>query len=170
MAGDAATNAAARVRPSHEELNQLDHPAEDNVWHDAPDFSKGTMKDKLGKHYKGNPKEDARVAAAEGTSTAHPTGSSNPRDLAATTAQDRMNGGSSGVNAVGGAVNAAGTLRQRADENIDQETKDMARAKNEEYRARTRQYFSRKMPQERRDQTVWRLKVCQSHFYLTETV
>jgi len=167
MAGDAATNAAARVRPSQEELYQIDHPAADNTWHDAPDFSKDTMKSKLQDYYKGNPKEDAKAAAAEGTSTAHPGDSSDPRDLAATAARDRQAGTASGVDAVGGAVSATGTLKQRVDENLDPETREKARAKNDEYRERTKRYFSRKVPQERREQTVWRLKKmvleCQQH-------
>ncbi len=125
------------------------------------------MKGTLQNYYKGDPKEDARAAAAEGTSTAHPTGSSNPRELASTAAQDRLRGESSGVNAIGGAVAAADTLKHRVNENVDQETKDKARDKHNEYRERTREYFSRKMPQERRDQTVWRLKKmvleCQQH-------
>lgn len=159
MAGDAATNAAARVRPSQEELNQIDHPAEDNTWHDAPDFSKDNMKSKLQDYYKGNPKEDAKAAVGDGTSTAHPAGSSDPRDLAATTARERQTDGTAGVNTIGGAVGAKDSLKQRVDDKVDDEKRDKARAKNDEYRERTRKYFSRKVPQERRDQTVWRLKV-----------
>ncbi|KAK4152081.1 hypothetical protein C8A00DRAFT_35257 [Chaetomidium leptoderma] len=167
MAGDAATNAAARVRPSQEDLYQMDHPAQDNTWHDAPDMSKDGMKGKLNQYYKGNPKEDVRAAAAEGTSGAHPTGSSDPRDLASTAVHDRQTGASSGINATGGAVAAKDALKRNVDENVDDETKEKARARREEYRERTKNYFSRKMPQERRDQTIWRLKKmvleCQQH-------
>jgi hypothetical protein len=149
MAGDAATNAAARVKPNEEDLAQLDHPAQDNTWHDAPDMSKNGMKGRLQGHYKGNPKEDARAAVAEGTSGAHPSGSSDPRDLAST------------------AATAKDALKRNVNENVDDETKEKARAKREEYRERAKNYFSRKMPQERRDQTVWRLKKmvleCQQH-------
>lgn len=161
MAGDAATNAAARVKPSHEDLNQIDTPAADNTWHEAPDFKQGKeeMKNKLGSYYKGNPKEDAKAVAAEGTSTAHPTGSSDPRDLAATAAREQAHGGSTGINAVGGAQAAANAAKRQLDANLDQEAKDKAKAKKDEYRARTKDYFSKKMPQERREQTIWRLKV-----------
>jgi hypothetical protein len=160
MAGDAATNAAARVRPSQEDLAQLDHPAQDNTWHDAPDMSKDTVKGRLQNYYKGNPKEDVRAAAAEGTSSAHPSGSTDPKDLAATAAHDRQTGASSGANVLGGAATAKDALKRNVNENVDEETKEKARARREEYRERTRNYFSRKVPQERRDQTVWRLKVC----------
>lgn len=37
MAGDASQAAANRVRPSEDELSQIDHPAEDNTWHEKPD-------------------------------------------------------------------------------------------------------------------------------------
>jgi hypothetical protein len=159
MAGDAATNAAARVRPSQEDLAQIDHPAEDNTWHDAPDFSKQSMRDKFHTYYKGNPKEDVKAGASEGTSAAHPEGSSDPRDLATTAARDNQTGASSGVNATGGAVAAKDAVKRNLNENVDDETKDKARARRDEYRERTKNYFSRKVPQERRDQTVWRLKV-----------
>jgi hypothetical protein len=160
MAGDAATNAAARVRPSQEDIAQIDHPAQDNTWHDAPDMSKDSMKGKLQDYYKGNPKEDARAAASEGASAAHPSGSSDPRDLAATAAHDGQTGASSGVNATGGASAAKDALKRNVNENVDDETKEKARARRDEYRERTKNYFSRKVPQERREQTIWRLKVC----------
>ena len=65
MAGDAATNAAARVKPSHEDLAQLDRPAQDNTWHDTPNINKDAIKGKLQGAYKGNPKEDAKAAAVQ---------------------------------------------------------------------------------------------------------
>ncbi|KAK4169433.1 hypothetical protein QBC43DRAFT_62112 [Cladorrhinum sp. PSN259] len=167
IAGDAATNAAARVKPSHEDLNQLDSPAADNTWHETPDISKDKMKNKFNDYYKGNPKDDAKAAATQGTSAAHPSGSTDPTDLAAIAAHDQRTGASSGVNAAGGAQAAVNTLQDRVDVNLDDETKEKARAKREEYEARVRKYFSQKMPQERRDQTVWRLKKmvleCQQH-------
>src|SRR4051812_13199789 len=102
MAGDAATNAAARVKPSQEDLAQLDHPAQDNVWHDTPNVNKDAMKGKFQGLYKGSPKEDAKAAAHTGAANAHPSGSTDPRDLAATAAHDRQTGASSGVNAQAG--------------------------------------------------------------------
>lgn len=37
MAGDASQAAANRVRPSEDELSQIDQAAEDNTWHEKPD-------------------------------------------------------------------------------------------------------------------------------------
>ncbi|KAF5261737.1 hypothetical protein FOXYS1_7559, partial [Fusarium oxysporum] len=72
MAGDAATNAAARVRPSQEQLRQIDEPAQDNVWHEAPDFSKDNLKQQAKGFYSGNPKEDAKDVASAGINAAAP--------------------------------------------------------------------------------------------------
>jgi len=167
MAGDAATNAAARVKPSQEDLAQIDHAAQDNTWHEAPDFSKDSFKSKAQGIYKGNPKEDGKAAITDGTAKAHPSGWSNPQDLASTAVHERQTGISTGVNAQSGAYAAADTLQQKFDEHLDQETKEKAQAKKDEYRARAKEYFSKKVPQERRDQTVWRLKKmvleCQQH-------
>jgi len=110
----------------------------------------------------GNPKEDAKHVAGAATSNAHPAGSSNPQELAVTAAKDHQNGSASGIDAQAGVNAAAGVIQRKAEENIDQESKDKAKAKRDEYRARVKDYFSKKVPQERRDQTVWRLKVCLS--------
>jgi len=167
MAGDAATNAAAKVKPSHEDLDQIDQPARDNTWHETPDISKDTLKNKVQGVYKGDPKEDAKAVAAKGTSAAHPSGSSDPRDLAATAAHDRQTGTSSGADIQGGISSATNAAKRQVDANLDDESKEKAKSKADEYRARTRAYFSKKMPQERREQTVWRLKKmvleCQQH-------
>jgi len=163
VAGDAATNAAARVKPSEEDLSQIDRPAQDNTWHEAPKvnkeaFSKDALKQKAQGYYKGDPKEDAKEAAAQGTSAAQNGGA----------------GTSTGVDAHSGAYAAANTLQQKADGNVDEEAKEkaeeakeIARKKKEEYRARAKEYLKKKMPQDRRDQTIWRLKKmileCQQH-------
>lgn len=149
MAGDAATNAAARVKPSDQDLAQIDHAAEDNVWHDTPDLSKEGVKKQLKGVYKGTPAEDAQAAVADGTAAAHPTGSTDPTDLA--NAPD--------VDAQAGATAAMDTLQQRVGANVSDETKQAVKSKAQEYRARAKEYLSAKMPKDRRDQTIWRLKV-----------
>lgn len=148
MVGDAATNAAGRVKPSEDALAQIDKPADDNTWHDAPDFSKSKeeMKSRLQKAYKGNASEDAQTVA----------------DAAA------ANGPTASAQA------ALDTANQKANQNVSEETKQKleqskedAKKKREEYRARAKDYLGKKMPEERRDQVVWRLKKmileCQQH-------
>jgi hypothetical protein len=41
MVADTALKAAASIKPSEEELARVDQPADENVWHEKPDFSKG---------------------------------------------------------------------------------------------------------------------------------
>ena len=160
IAGDAATNAATRVRPSQEDLQQIDTPAADNTWHEKPDFSRDQMKNKFNDYYKGNPKEDAKHVMGEATSAAHPNGSTNPRDLANTAAHDGRTGASSGIDAQKGVSAASNVAQRKLDQNLDDETREKAQNKKEQYKARTREYFNKKVPQERREQTIWRLKVC----------
>ncbi|KAF9877521.1 hypothetical protein CkaCkLH20_05221 [Colletotrichum karsti] len=167
MAGDAATEAAQRVRPSGEALDQMDRPAEDNTWHDAPDFSKENLKKQAQNVYKGSPADDAREVLNAGTQGAHPQGQQAPQDLAATAARDQAQGTNSGVNAQNGINAARDVLEKKYNENVDDETREKARQRNEEYRRRTKEYFNKKMPQERKEQTIWRLKKmvleCQQH-------
>lgn len=141
IAGDAASNAGNKLRPSGEVLNQIDRPADDNTWHDAPNFSKETVKSQLQSVYKSNPTQDAKGAVASGAQAA------------------RQSDGTTGdrINAV---QNAASRATDQAKSNIDPETRESTKQTTQEYRARTKQYLSKKMPEERRDQTIWRLKVC----------
>ncbi|KAK2041803.1 hypothetical protein LZ31DRAFT_471672 [Colletotrichum somersetense] len=167
MAGDAATSAAERVRPSGEALQEIDRPAEDNTWHEAPDFSKENFKKQAQGVYKGSLADDAREVVNAGTQAAHPNGAQNPQDLAATAARDQQQGTSSGVNAQGGLNAALNVVEKKYNENVDDETKEQARQRKEEYRRRAKEYFNKKMPQERKEQTIWRLKKmvleCQQH-------
>lgn len=47
IAADASQKAANQVRPSEEQLSQIDTPAEENVWHEKPNLSKDEMKSRL---------------------------------------------------------------------------------------------------------------------------
>lgn len=140
IAGDAATNAANMVRPSGEDLSQIDRPAEDNVWHDTPDFSRENVRSQFQNIYKKDPAQDAKgVVNAGAGAVRQPDGS----------AGDRINA----------AQNATSSAAEQAKSNIDPETRESAKQTAQEYRARARQYLSKKMPEERRGQTIWRLKV-----------
>ncbi|OTB20793.1 hypothetical protein K445DRAFT_51617 [Daldinia sp. EC12] len=148
IAGDAASNAANKVRPDGEALSQIDRPAEDNVWHDTPDFSKENVKSQFQNVYKSDPAQDAKgIVNAGAGAVRQPDGS----------AGDRINA----------AQNATSRAAEQVKSNIDPETRESTKQTAQEYRARTRQYLSKKMPEERRDQTIWRLKKmvveCQQH-------
>ncbi|KAI0427354.1 hypothetical protein F5Y09DRAFT_316463 [Xylaria sp. FL1042] len=147
IAGDAATNAASKVRPSEEKLSQIDMPAEDNTWHETPDFSKENVRSQLQSVYKKAPTEDAKDAANTTIEGARqPDGTLDPQ---------------------AGAQTASGVASEKIDANVSEEDREASKKAAAEYRRRAREYLNKKVPQERRDQTVWRLKKmvleCQGH-------
>lgn len=158
IAGDAATKAANKVNPSDEQLSQIDKPADDNTWHDVPDMSGSNIKNQMKSTY--NKKapvtaDDLKDAAGNATQQANPDDSRDPRDAAQYAQRDQQQGTNSGVDAKGGLQAGVDTLKRRANENgSEQEIRDRAR----ERRERTQKYLSTKMPVERRDQTIWRLR------------
>lgn len=136
IAGDAATKTAGRVKPSDEQLGQIDQAAEDNTWHDAPDLSKENMRNQFDSR---NPikKKDADAAAQAAT------GTNDPNAAAATTKE-------------GQADPKAGA--QAAKDRMSSRIKDEDKERMRDYRNRTQEYFKGKFPQERKDQTILRLK------------
>ncbi|KAK7516336.1 hypothetical protein IWZ03DRAFT_312135 [Phyllosticta citriasiana] len=156
MAGDAATKTAGKVNPTEDQLNQIDEAAADNTWHDAPDIKamKAKAQERVNKA-KSFGKKEADKAAGDATQEAHPEGSRDPTDAADLAAQDQQTGGTSGLDAASGAAAAgAQTIAEDAKEKIPEEKKDRAK----EYRERGANYLKSKMPKERREQTIWRLK------------
>ncbi|RAL67776.1 hypothetical protein DID88_008504 [Monilinia fructigena] len=157
IAGDAATNAAGRVNPSEDQLNQIDRPADDNVWHDSPDISSGNFKNQMKQKFKKNQpidKDDARDVVGNASQKAHPNGSRDPADTAQLAGRDQQYNSASGVDGQAGAQTGVDTLKQRASENVPEETKQRGR----ETRDRTKNYLHKKMPEERREQLIYRLK------------
>ncbi|CAD6439741.1 1b4ce218-86a6-4313-b594-c740c4f9975a [Sclerotinia trifoliorum] len=157
IAGDAATNIAGRVNPSGDQLSQIDHPAEDNVWHDSPNMSSGNIKNQMRQAFKKNQpvgRDDVRDAVGTASQTAHPSGSRDPADTAQLAGRDQQYNAASGIDAQTGAQVGADTLKQRASENVPEETKQRGR----ETRDRTKNYLQQKMPEERRGQLIYRLK------------
>ena len=157
IAGDAAQNAANRVNPSKDQLAQIDRPADDNTWHDVPDMSRDNLKNQMrGQVDKQKPfsRSDMRDAAGDATQAAHPSGSRDPNEAADLAARDQRYGTDSGVDAQSGARAGMQNLQDRASQNVPEETKDRAR----QAAGQTKGYLQDKFPQERRDQTVHRLK------------
>ncbi|KAK2813379.1 hypothetical protein FQN50_000694 [Emmonsiellopsis sp. PD_5] len=139
MVSDTAQKATGRIKPSEEELAQIDQPAEENVWHEKPELSKDKLKSQA-KSRVGQQKpavEESTQRTAEAVDrTARPAG---PQG---------------GVDAIGGA--AAGT--QAAAQQASQKIPEGAKARSRELTEKTKDFLREKMPQERRDQTIWRLK------------
>lgn len=153
IAGDAATKTASKVKPGEDQLNQIDEPAEDNTWHETPDLSRGNLKNQL-KSRAPIGKQEAQDAAGDATQAAHPSGSRDPAEAADLAAQDQQQGTDSGVDAAGGAKVGAQNLKNKISDGTNEDQKQKAR----EYRERTNAYFKDKVPKERRDQVIYRLK------------
>ncbi|KAK2799520.1 hypothetical protein FQN51_006834 [Onygenales sp. PD_10] len=139
MVSDTAQKATGRIKPSEEELAQIDQPAEENVWHEKPELSKDKLKSQA-KSRVGQQKpaiEESTQRTAEAT------------DRAA-----RPAGPEGGVDAIGGAAAGTQAAAQQASERIP----EGAKARSRELTERTKDFLREKMPQERRDQTIWRLK------------
>ncbi len=154
IAGDAASNAASRVKPSQEALDQIDRPADDNTWHDVPDLSRDNLRNQAKSTFnqqKPLSKGDLNNAAGDASQAA--SGSRDPADTADRTARDQQYGSNS-VDPNQGARAGMSNLRSQASDNVPDETKDRAR----DARDRTKNYMSEKIPQERREQAIFRLK------------
>ncbi|KAK9583377.1 hypothetical protein V6Z92_007519 [Aspergillus fumigatus] len=134
MAGDVSQQAADRLRPSQEQLSQVDQPAEENVWHEKPNIPKEQLKSRFQKS-----KEEAGDVANTATQSA--TGGQDPA-----TAKD--------VDVQAGVGSAAQKAKEKVPEDASQEAKSRA----QELKERTRSYMEQKMPKERREQVIWRLK------------
>lgn len=152
IAGDAAQKSANKVNPSDEQLANIDKPAEDNVWHDAPDLSKENLRSQA-KNRIPIGKKDVEAAGRDATQAAHPEGSRDPADAAQLAAQDQQQG-TAQTDPKSGAQVGAKNLKDKASANMNEDDKQ----KMKEYRERTQEYFKGKMPKERREQLIWRLK------------
>lgn len=160
MAADAAGKSANKIAPSEEQRRNMDRPADDNTWHDTPDRNelKQQFKKTVNKNAPAH-RQDFHDAAGNATQEAHPSGAHDPQDATRLAAQDQGRGtGQSGVDATGGAKQGIDTLRNRADQNVDPKTKDHARDVKETSKLKTKNFLNSHMPQERREQTIWRLK------------
>lgn len=151
MAGDAAQKAATKVNPDSDRLNQIDEPAEDNTWHEAPNMSASGLKAQAKDRYAQNKpfsRSDVKQAGQQAMNDAQNHPSDDPQEA-----------GKAGLS------NAADNLKQTADSNVPDENQDKleenkqrALETKDNAMARSKNYLGKKMPKERRDQTIWRLK------------
>lgn len=157
IAGDAAQNAANRINPNEDELSQIDKPANDNEWHDVPDLSRDNIRNQAKQQFnKQKPfnRDEMRQATGDATQAAHPSGSRDPADAAETAARDQQQGTDSGMDARQGVKAGINRLRDQASQNVPEETKERQRKAMD----KTKEYMEKKLPQERREQAIWRLK------------
>ncbi|KAK6526847.1 hypothetical protein TWF281_010043 [Arthrobotrys megalospora] len=161
IASDAAQKAGGKLQPSHDQLKQIDRPAEDNTWHEAPDLSRGAIQNRAKSAFNKNAPvntEDVRQAVGDTTAAAHPEGSRDPQNLAQQAVGEYQTGSPSGIDAQGGVQAGLNTLDARKDDQKLEEQKSKAKETTNEYKRRASDYLKGKMPQERRDQTIYRLK------------
>jgi hypothetical protein len=128
MVGDAAEHVATKVNPNDEQLAQIDKPADDNTWHDTPNLT--DIK--------------SQIKSAVDKNTPFSKKAAKNAQANAASQDDPQAAAQAGTS----------TLRQHADENIPDEQKDKAHITKE----KTKSYLVKKMPKERREQTIWRLK------------
>lgn len=153
IAGDAAQNAASAINPGEDKLANIDAPAEDNTWHEAPDLSKENIR----KQVQANApfgKKDLEQVAGDATQAAHPSDSRDPGDAAALAQKEQEQGVSTGLDAQAGAKAGAQAAKNKAWSQMSEDDKQKVR----EYRQKTKEYFQKKLPKDRRDQIVYRLK------------
>ncbi|TFA99389.1 hypothetical protein CCMA1212_008698 [Trichoderma ghanense] len=92
-----------------------------------------------------------------------------PQGVTTDTTQTNLGSGlnTNQVNPSSGLNTAQNVVNRKLDENLDDETQEKVKRRNEEYRQKAREYLKKKMPQERRDQVIFRLKKiileCQQH-------
>lgn len=138
----------------------MDDPAPDHEWHDAPNLSKDALtqqvREKLGQRKPVGRDDLGEVAGNAAQAADRPAGSRHPRDLTDRAAQDQQQGTQSGVDAVSGLRTGVADLTHRVEENVPEESSSGQRVR--EYRDRTQKYLKGKVPLERREQTIWRLK------------
>jgi len=159
MAGDVAAKAgnkaAGKVNPNQDELDRIDEPEDDDTWHDTPDSGDAqNMKEKLkSKAQRAKPfdTEGLKQAASDAQSTGN------------------QQGGSLLDKASAAAKSGASNLKNQSKQNVpdeDQEdaqqkkdaTKEATKQKGREARDKTKDYLKEKIPKERREQTIYRLK------------
>lgn len=156
IAGDAAQKTADKVNPPADALNQIDEPAPDNTWHDAPDLSRDNIKNQLKAQYD-KQKPFSKGDLQDAAQTAQDTGMEHAQNVP--TSDNKTPGDLDGpAGAQEGARAGAEQLKAKASENVPDETKDRVRETKENVKARTKDYLRTKMPQERRDRTIWRLR------------
>jgi len=155
IVGDAATTTASKINPSEDQLHQVDEAAPDNTWHDTPDFA--NVKSQMSQRWNENKpfgKKDVDKAVGDASAAAHPESSRDPADVANAAATEQQTGQPQDIDAAAGVQAGVSQLQNAASDNVSDDTKNKGR----EYRERTMNYLKGKMPKERREQTIWRLK------------
>ena len=129
----------------------MDKPADDHTWHDTPDFSRSNLKEQGQRLADSGPAQDAKDVAAVGQDASNADRTTDVRNVDAEAGRDAVKK----------------TADKKLNKNVDGDTKDNVKKGGEAYRRRAAEYFKKKMPEDRRDQIVFRFKKmileCQQH-------
>lgn len=157
IAGDAAQKAANKVNPSEDQLNQIDQPAEDNTWHDKPDVQgyKQKIQDRLPS--KEQAKKEAKEAGGDISQSSHPQGVRDPAHPDAPSYESQQAAGEN-QDRNASAKQGAQAGKENVKNKIGGRFTDDEKQRMKEYRERTNNYFKNKVPKERREQLIFRLK------------
>jgi len=139
IAADASSTVTQKIRPNQDRLKNIDEPARDHTWHESPP-SMGEIKKFLKSTVPGV-SEDQSTGGIKGTADEH-ANQTNRNDIDQTT----------------GATASLQSAKERVSNQIPDEHKEKAREVRDSTKARTKDYLNDKIPQERRDQTIYRLK------------
>ncbi|KAG0129171.1 hypothetical protein HOY82DRAFT_611140 [Tuber indicum] len=155
IAGDAATKTASRISPTEDQLRQMDNPAPDHQWVDAPNLSRENFRSQVRSQFNQNKPVPRGEAIGSATQATDPHGSRDTRDATTRTTHDeRKNRDAGGLDASSGIRGGAEEVRQRAQDNVPEGQKQRV----PEHMERASNYMQNKMPQERREQVIFRLK------------
>ena len=176
MVADGASKATQKIRPEQDRLAKLDEPAEDHTWHEAPPSIseiKSTVQSKINiakgatQGVQNQAQQEARGVAQDASHST--TGQSDPQEAGRRVADEHVNQGSRGDVDQPTLANAGmQSARDRASGIVDQipgEHKEKANQVADQggdvaksTKAQVKDYLMKKVPQERRDQTIYRLK------------
>ncbi|KKY23932.1 hypothetical protein UCRPC4_g02745 [Phaeomoniella chlamydospora] len=161
IAGDAAQKTANKVNPSDDALARIDEPAPDNTWHDVPDLSKGNVKSSLKQQFDKNKPFGKGELQKTGDQALNAASNQADARNGVVNEQGNVDQSASRDAAGTGADTAKDQLKSHYDQNVPDETKekvDKSKEKLNQTKARTANYLKSKMPEERREQTIWRFK------------
>ena len=173
MIAEGASKATQKIRPEQGRLAKIDEPAEDHTWHEAPP-SIGEMKSIVQSKIniaRGAPQgvQNQVQQEAQGVvqdASRGSTGQSDPQEAARRAADENVNQSSrsdidrqTGVNA--GIQSAKDRVSGMVDQTPDRKANqvaDQGRDVASSTKAQVQEYLKERFPQERRDQTIYRLK------------
>lgn len=162
MVADGASKATEMIRPDQDRLAKVDEPAKDHTWHEAPP-SLSEMKSSWKSQVQSTKSTAQNTAQGQGQGVVEDasrgaTGQSDPQEAGRRAVDEHANQTSrSGVDQNAGARAGLQSAKDRVSGLTDQipdEHKDVA----ESTKNKTKAYLKDKIPQERRDQTIYRLK------------